>query len=158
MNKNTARRLLAGACLILLSFSCILTTACNNRHNDSGPEPSEDVLLDSEITIRTDYGDLHYPGKWDDTVSFEVIYEDEIVRVRVFAVLHDKNYDLFNVLIADNSSQGVKSGEITDSSGNKRNVYVQLDEIKTDSELTKDEMNTLYAMQEDINYLLDNLK
>ena len=53
---------------------------------------------------------------------------------------------------------GSKIGELTDGAGTKRDVYVQLEEIQEDPNLNDGEQNRLFAMQEDLNYLIDNLK
>ena len=49
-------------------------------------------------------------------------------------------------------------GTLTDSAGTSRNVSINVDEIVQDPDLTEGEQNRLYAMQEDLNYLIDNLK
>ena len=65
-------------------------------------------------------------------------------------------YPLFKVTIGE--GDGSKIGELTDSAGTKRDVYLQLEEIQEDPNLNDGEQNRLYAMQEDLNYLIDNLK
>ena len=47
---------------------------------------------------------------------------------------------------------------MTDNGGTKRTVYMQVYELEGDSELTATEQNRLYAMQEDLNYLIDHLE
>ena len=65
-------------------------------------------------------------------------------------------YPLFKVTIGE--EDGSKIGELTDSAGTKRDVYLQLEEIQKDPNLNDSEQNRLYAMQEDLNYVIDHLE
>ena len=62
---------------------------------------------------------------------------------------------MFQVTIGD--SEDALVGELTDSSGTKRNVYMSVVEIEPSEELSEEEQQRVYAMQEDLNYLIDHL-
>ena len=47
---------------------------------------------------------------------------------------------------------------MTDDTGTQRNVYLHVEELPADSGLEETEQTRFYAMQEDLNYLIDNLK
>ena len=49
-------------------------------------------------------------------------------------------------------------GSLTDSVGTQRNVYLYVDTLPEDSGLEEAEQTRFYAMQEDLNYLIDHLK
>lgn len=68
----------------------------------------------------------------------------------------EETYELFKVLIGDDSSEVV--GSLTDDTGTQRNVYLHVEELPADSGLEETEQTRFYAMQEDLNYLIDNLK
>ena len=49
-------------------------------------------------------------------------------------------------------------GELTDDSGMKRSVYMNVPELEGLDELSEAEQHQIYAMQEDLNYVIDHLK
>ena len=49
-------------------------------------------------------------------------------------------------------------GSLTDSVGTQRNVYLYVDTLPEDSGLEEAEQTRFYAMQEDLNYLIEHLK
>ena len=80
----------------------------------------------------------------------------DTIVVSFVATLHNTSYRLFEVTIG--GTEGAAAGELTDNGGTKRTVYMQVYELEGDSELTATEQNRLYAMQEDLNYLIDHLE
>ena len=78
------------------------------------------------------------------------------VEVIYSAQFNVRNIPLFSIIIGE--GEGVQAGTITAEDGTQRNVYVKFEELEEDESLSKIEQNRLYAMQEDLNYLLDNLK
>jgi hypothetical protein len=70
--------------------------------------------------------------------------------------LNDHEYPLFTVNIG--GGEGSEAGKLTDAQGKERIVYIDASEIKEEEELTANEQNRLYAMQEDINYVVDHLQ
>lgn len=110
----------------------------------------------NDIIISTQYGDLHYPDQWTEFVRTEQKNENDIVVVSFTAEINSKAYPLFDVTIGGENANSV--GTLTDSAGTPRNVSINVDEIVQDPELTEGEQNRLYAMQEDLNYLIDTLK
>lgn len=109
-----------------------------------------------EILIETKYGTLYYPGQWEDYVSIAQNEEDDKIVVSFTATVGDTSYPLFEVTIGGN--EGTSVGEITDSEGTKRTVYMHADELNEDPNLTEIEQKRLYAMQEDLNYVIDHLE
>ena len=69
--------------------------------------------------------------------------------------VQEEPYELFKVLIGDDSSEVV--GSLTDDTGTQRNVYLHVEELPADSGLEETEQTRFYAMQEDLNYLIDHL-
>ena len=81
---------------------------------------------------------------------------DDAVEVSFYAQINDMNYTLFYVTIGP--GEGTCVGELTGPDGVKREVFVRSNEMEEVPELSESERNRLYAMQEDINYIIENLK
>lgn len=108
------------------------------------------------MVIETEYGDLLYPEQWSEYLKTEQNMEKDSLQVSFSAQLEDKNYPMFQVTIGD--SEDTEVGELTDDSGIKRKVHMKVDELEGIDELTEVEQQRIYAMQEDLNYIIDNLK
>lgn len=119
-------------------------------------EAPEATVQQTDIIISTQYGDLHYPEQWKEFIRTEQEEKEDVVIVVFKADINGMTYPLFEVSIG--SVDGKPVGQITDAAGNSRNVSVQVDEVLEDPALTEGEQNRLYAMQEDINYVIENLK
>ena len=102
------------------------------------------------------YGDLHYPDRWQEYVTIRQEQNGNTIAVTFETKSGEETYELFKVLIGDDSSEVV--GCLTDDTGTQRNVYLHVEELPADSGLEETEQTRFYAMQEDLNYLIDNLK
>ncbi len=108
------------------------------------------------IAIGTQYGVLYYPEQWDEFLVTTQIPSGDVITVAFAAAIGEGEYPIFQVSIG--GGEGVEVGVLTDEAGNQRAVYLNVDEILEYPELTEGEQQRLYAMQEDLNYLIDNLK
>ena len=54
-------------------------------------------------------------------------------------------------------SEDTEVGELTDDSGAKRAVHMSVFELEEDPNLSSEEQQRVYAMQEDLNYVIDHL-
>ena len=72
------------------------------------------------------------------------------------AAVNGQEYNLFKVMICD--AEGDSVGTVTDDAGQTRNVFVDVPELPDLSDLNEDEQNQLYAMQEAVNALIENLQ
>lgn len=118
-------------------------------------DAQEDQSEDEDMVIHTDYGDLYYPEQWSAYLKTEQNMEDDSLQVSFSAHLEDQDFLMFQVTIGD--SEDTEVGELTDSSGTKRKVYMSVVEIEPGADLSEEEQQRLYAMQEDLNYLIDHL-
>lgn len=109
-----------------------------------------------EIVIETEYGDLYFPDQWQEFLVTDQTEGENTIEVSFSAKVNDETYPLFTITIG--GEEGNPAGTLTSSDGTVRNIYVQLDEINESISLDEGEQNRLYAMQEDINYLLDSLE
>lgn len=165
LNRN---RIIAGLCVLFLAAAL---TGCGTKQETPETEPvrqTESVPqteAETEATlpevlpyvvVSTEYGALRYQDQWSEFIKTEQNMENGTLTVRFEAEINGSRYSLFDIVIGEGGDS--PAGEITDASGVKRNVYVVMKELVPGSDLTESECNRLYAMQEDINYILENLE
>lgn len=112
---------------------------------------------EKDIAIETSVGTLRFPPQWADTLVTEEIEGDGETIIVFRAKVADVSYDLFYVVVADNGAANA-IGTITGPDKVVRNVYIDCADIDGQNGLNDEDRNTLYVMQEDVNYLLQNLK
>ena len=162
------KKLMAAALAILF---CLSLAACNHGSNaapdkernsetassDVQPENAVDFEDDSTpMTVEAQYGLLFYPAKWNGLLVTSESVADEIDSVIFAAAVNGQEYNLFKVIICD--AEGDSVGTVTDDAGQTRNVFVDIPELPDLSDLNEDEQNQLYAMQEAVNVLIENLQ
>ena len=119
-----------------------------------GQQASADTIPE-DVVVHTGYGDLHYPDRWQEYVTIRQEQNGNTIAVTFETKSGEETYELFKVLIGDDSSEVV--GSLTDDTGTQRNVYLHVEELPADSGLEETEQTRFYAMQEDLNYLIDHL-
>lgn len=115
---------------------------------------SETIL--SDFVIQTEYGDLHYPDQWREYIKTIQEKKSDTIKVTFEFEVDKSDYKLFEILIGGDNGEII--GKLTDNNGIQRNVYLCIAELPVNSGLDEAEQNRFYAMQEDLNYLIDNLK
>lgn len=108
----------------------------------------------TEIRLDTAYGQLLYPAKWQDLLKTEQP-EDRLLEFR--CCLPGKDPQLLFTVLFGIGTDG-PSAAITAPDGTRTEVYILVAEPEFDSSWTREETDTYYAMQEDMNYLLDALR
>ena len=135
---------------------CGLLAGCGN---DKVQEEQNDIVsantILAAVVVHKDYGDLHYPDRWQEYVTIRQEQNGNTIAVTFETKSGEETYELFKVLIGDDSSEVV--GSLTDDTGTQRNVYLHVEELPADSGLEETEQTRFYAMQEDLNYLIDHL-
>lgn len=137
-------------------FVCGLLAGCGNDkvQEEQNDNVSADTISE-DVVVHTDYGDLHYPDRWQEYVTIRQEQNGNTIAVTFETKSGEETYELFKVLIGDDSSEVV--GRLTDDDGTQRNVYLRAQELPEDSGLEGSELVRYYAMQEDLNYLIDHL-
>lgn len=110
-------------------------------------------MIESEeaFTIETPYGNLYYPAKWEGQFRVESV-EDDNYTVQFYATLEGKEEQhLFDIVYGE--VEGVALGTLDETE-----VYMVYGDISLDGDWTEEEENTIYAMQEDVNYLMGMLQ
>lgn len=152
--------LLSAALLLVMLGGC---GATESVQQESVPERTEaqqssvpEEMGNEDMVIHTDYGDLHYPESWREYVNIEQKQTENSITVSFETQSGDTTYQLFEVVIGEDTGDVV--GTLTDETGTQRNVYLHVEELQADSTMEDSEQTRFYAMQEDLNYLIDNLK
>lgn len=109
-----------------------------------------------KMVIHTEYGDLYYPEQWSEYLKTEQNMNGDTLQVSFLAHLGDKDFPMFQVTIGD--SDDTEVGKLTDNSGTERIVYMKVIELVGMEGLSETEQQQIYAMQEELNYVIDNLK
>ena len=159
--------------LLLSATLCFSFTACNNdnaaedntvanSNTDEQNDENSDNQTDQQaeegpelMEIDTEYGTLSYPAEYKDSLTTNETNEDGFLTVTFNADVEGQSYTLFNIMI--NSEEGDSVGTITSDDGTVRNVFADITELPDISGLGEDEQNQLYAMQEGLNVLIENL-
>lgn len=112
------------------------------------PTPAGDITLD------TNYGTLHFPAKWKDCLKMQQPADD---MVEFYCCLPDREPVLVFTVLLGKGADG-PSAVITAPDGTETALYILVAEPEFDADWTDAEMDTVYAMQEDMNYLLEALQ
>ena len=105
-----------------------------------------------DISVETPYCTLYYPGKWRDSVQYEV-KQAGVSFSGLFS--EDQKYSLFDVIFSQEAKEAI--GMISMENGSNIYVHVVTYEWNPDSVKSEDESYDFYAMQEDLNYLIAKL-
>lgn len=115
-------------------------------------QKAADDGAEKAMKIETNYCDLHYPSKWEETV----IIEKQGDSVAFRADLKNQGvHPLFDVCF------GIENGFFYDmiraKDGSEIGVYLVVHPVSGDGTLNQETVDLLYAMQEDMNYLCKRL-
>lgn len=150
--------------MILVICSIVsLLAACGKKDPESAADPAkkssestppeeetEDLTKLSEID--TDFGTLYIPQKYEQLLKTDVDSD----TVKFSTEQEGKTYTLFDLSIDEEVGQLV--GTLTDEQGNSHDVYVTVYDLGDISEMAQDKQDQLYAMQETVNVVVENLK
>ena len=166
MNKKKLVIGLATVLLVLLAVVAVIEVvqywndihAINANPTRKPTKESAGVNDGGEYSVRVDtiYGSLYYQDQWVDYMTVEQSLEDGVLTVEFQARLDAKCYPLFTIVVGEQNGYSV--GQITAEDGTKRGVSVAMLELGDLSGLSEGEIDRLYAMQEEINFVITNLK
>jgi len=116
-------------------------------------EPSE-TIVSEDVIVETPYCNLVYPGKWAEILVVE--QDEETHTVHFYGNVEGKAKQLiFSVYFG--GEEGDEIATVKDENGSSVSVRIAWSELEFDDSWSEGERNTLYAMQEDVNYLIDAL-
>lgn len=108
-----------------------------------------------DIEITTPYVDLHYPEKWLNYLKTEKNFDEEN-NVTIFASLDGKkDVELFTVHF---NEDGETPLGVLDVEGESVYLAFSYAELKLDETWTQNERDAVFAMQEQINYVIESLE
>lgn len=118
-------------------------------------EWGHEIGVDGDAVVHTAYGDLCYQEQWASFMKTTETTEGEGVVISFETEINGVTYRLFTITIG--AENGTYVGVLTDDAGVSRDVYASVEELELAEDLTDTEAHRLYAMQEDINYVIDTL-
>ena len=137
-----------------VAFEPLPTVAEEIAPVPAAPLPVEEDT--NTVTVHTEYGDIYFQEQWAEFMKTEQVMEDNVLTVSFMAEFNGKRYPLFTIFVG--AGEGDPVTQITDADGVQRDVFVVFEELLEYDELASDEQNRLYAMQEEINFVIENLK
>lgn len=141
--------------LYFLIILCVLTitlfTGC------SSPQTPADLYAEDMKSFYTEttYGMLEFPERWEPYVSCKRINEDNTEIVQYWVKI--ENYDEVHIFDIVFGQDGYYVGTIENDNGKSVDVRVISYEAQLGDEWIDEDANTVYAIAEDINYLLVKL-
>ena len=150
MNWNR-RRL---ALVLALLTAALLVCGCAKQRAPSDTVPTANGAETVEpLAIETPRGTLYMPDLWKDCLKSEIAQDGS--SVRIIAVLESGEYPLFDVFIREDAADS--EGTVRDANGKDWNVAVDLLDLTGVEQLSPEQQDQLYAMQEDVNFLISQL-
>lgn len=128
---------------------------------ETAPAPTETASAETAprldvVVVSTVYGDICYQEQWSEHMRVDMQTGDGILTVNFMAEFNGLKYPLFDVLIGINEEEAV--AHMTGPDGNVRGVGINFMELDEYPELAEDQQNQLYAMQEDINFVIESIQ
>lgn len=168
------KRILAGAVSVLLLATVLVgcgkakepkvqdpevvtqdTTAPVAENTEPVTEP-EETIPDGCVAVDTAYGRLLYQDQWIEFMQTEQTSQADNLIVLFYTEINNVRYELFELTIG--SGDGYAAGQLTDRDGTVRDVFARMIELEETDVLSDSEQNRLFAMQEDINFIVENLE
>lgn len=103
--------------------------------------------------METKWGVLRFPGKWEDCLAME---QDGDLANFCGVLPGREPLPLFTV--AFGTANGNQSEVITAEDGTKTDFAIVIHDLELEGDWTDGETDTIFAMQEDMNYRLDALE
>lgn len=159
--KKAKRFVLIFLCVVLAGM---LAAGCSSGDNEtpediengSGTTDQPALAHEEDIVIETAYGNLYFPKQWEEYLQIDQISDVDSVEVVFSGKVNETVVPLFSIVIGGDT--GNIAGVLTGADGTQRNIYVKIEENIENASLSQVEQKRFYAMQEDLNYLIDNLK
>lgn len=104
--------------------------------------------------IETDYCKLYFPESWKEQIK--VKYTEEAGYKAEFYGLIDGKEEKHLFDVCFNSDDGVLLGYLKDNE-EIINISIDMNELEFDDTWTQEEVDQIYAMQEDMNFLMESL-
>lgn len=147
------------AVLVCMLMTMCVLVACGSGSSSEGVKDSNALKAVDKadcLEIETTVGTLKYPDQWEEFAVAKVEESGSATVIHFTASFDKKTFNLFDITIGE--GDGSEVGEIKGEDGKTRKVYVTMKDMEGIEKLDKTKQNRLYAMQEDVNYIIDNLE
>jgi len=128
----------------------------SNEFLESSESDEEDIqVLSDYYEIETKYCKLYFPEVWKENI--EIVDKEEMgYKVGFYGRIDNKEAQLlFEVCF--NSDDGELLGYL-ELEENIVNISIDINDIVFDDSWEEEEMNQIYTMQEEVNFVIDTLK
>ena len=136
--------------LLLLSLLLLLAAGCGSGKQVQSPGLEERPAF----SIETSCGALSFPEEWKEFVSVSETARAYGTSVSFTAENGDDIVTLFTLNIG--GGEGDEIGTLKGPDGTERSVHMVIDELMLEG-TDEETANQLFAMQEDVNYIIDHL-
>lgn len=131
----------------------IVSNDSDVNKNESYPSPTPDIR--DSYSVETKYCALSFPEEWNGFFSYEIVEENGYGVVFYGIVEGKENQRLFSILF--DHDEGNTIGYLETEEGNI-NVSVSVFEFKPGDDWTEEEVDFIYGMQEEMNYVIEKLQ
>lgn len=128
------------------------TGADSTQAEATAPDPA--VAAEPTFVVDTPCGGLTYPETWKDQLQTEITETDSGCDVSFSTSIGEEKYRLFTVIIGGDDDS---AGTLTAEDGIVRNVALDVPDLGDISSLSQNDQDQLYAMQEGLNVVVENL-
>lgn len=122
--------------------------------DEESKEDSGDNSLEASIEIQTDYCKLYFPESWKEQIKVKISKEAGY-KVQFYGLVegHEPQH-LFDVCF--NSDEGMLLGYL-ENGDEVVNLSIDLMEFEFDESWKQEEIDQIYAMQEEMNFVMNTL-
>ena len=137
---------------MLLSMQETINELMMQLNLEAVPNVPDETQPQADILIDTPYGGLRFPEKWKDCL----MTQQEEGLLDFYAVLPEHDPVLLFTVVFE-TANGHASGVITAENGAQTDLAIVVHDLELPGDWTDGEIDIVYAMQEDMNYLLNML-
>lgn len=144
--------------MAIIMLMCVMMVACGGTAQSEGqeiPAGPEITPTVTKVKVETPYTDLYYSGEWEDKIFVEIIERDYEGEIIFYGKDNDHTEKLFVIYFG--SGIGFPVGSINTSMGYGLDVTAEFIDIEQGN-MEKTTFETFCAMQEQLNYVLQELK
>lgn len=121
------------------------------------PQPTQMQEMEyADMTVETPYGQLKCSGKWDNQIRIEL--DDSELYTATFYGKVNKKPEQHLFTITFNVGEDDAVAFVIDAEQQQVGISIIPGDIIVDDSWSEEEVNIIYAMQEEINYVLENLQ
>ena len=142
---------------VVLAASFAVTMLKDDGSDMLWSEPSED----GSVVFDTPVGKLYYPYERAEYAKIAETTEDTAYIADLYGVVGKKEFKLFSIYINKKALESFLIGNVTDAEGHTYSASILIEELEAAdswSDTTEEEKDLLYAMQEDMNYIVEQIE